>query len=237
MSVLDLINTTQKNQKKILGILIDPDTDVIKIKSILHNLPNSGVEMILVGGSLIYQGKFEETIALIKNYSKLPVVIFPGSEMQISENADALLFLSLISGRNPDLLIGKHVISAPYLMKMNLEVIPTAYMLIDSGKPTTASYVSQTMPIPTDKPGIALATAQAGELLGLKLIYMDAGSGALTPISAEMIQTVKAHTTLPIIIGGGIKSKEGIQKAWNAGADVVIVGNILEENPETLNKF
>lgn len=234
MLVLDTIQKAQTNNNKLLAILIDPDTDFGVTEILLGNIAQSKVDLIFVGGSLLYKGRIEECLDFVKSRTQIPTVIFPGSEIQLSDKAEAILFLSLISGRNPDLLIGKHVTVAPFLKQMKLEVIPTGYMLIDGGKQTTASYISQSMPIPADKPGIAMATALAGEYLGLKLLYMDAGSGALNPVSSEMISIVKQHVQLPIVVGGGIKNKQAILDAWKAGADVVVVGNLLEKHPEEL---
>ncbi|MCZ2131094.1 MAG: geranylgeranylglyceryl/heptaprenylglyceryl phosphate synthase [Bacteroidia bacterium] len=234
MSVLKSITEAKGANKKFLAILIDPDTDFSITKAILENAKKVHVDIIFVGGSLLYKGRVDTCIDFIKSHIDLPVTIFPGSEMQLSEKADAILFLSLISGRNSELLIGKHVTAAPFLKQMNLEVIPTGYMLIDGGNATTASYISQTMPIPFNKPGIAMATAMAGEYLGLQLIYLDAGSGAHNPISSEMIETVCKHITLPLVVGGGIKNRQAVISAWNAGADVVVVGNLLESNPDEL---
>ncbi|MCK9481963.1 MAG: geranylgeranylglyceryl/heptaprenylglyceryl phosphate synthase [Bacteroidia bacterium] len=234
MSVLKSIREAKSANKKFLAILIDPDTDFTNVKAVLENAKKVHVDIIFVGGSLLYQGRIDECIDFIRKYSDLPITIFPGSEIQMSNKADAILLLSLISGRNADLLIGKHVVAAPFLKKMNLEVIPTGYMLVDGGKTTTASYISQTVPIPSDKPGIAMATAMAGEYLGLQLIYMDAGSGAHNQVPPDMIQIVRKSISIPIIVGGGIKSKDQLVAAWNAGADVVVVGNILENNPDEL---
>ncbi|MCO6494416.1 MAG: geranylgeranylglyceryl/heptaprenylglyceryl phosphate synthase [Bacteroidetes bacterium] len=234
MYVLKFISEAKSANKKKLAILIDPDTDFSITKAILENTKKVDVDIIFVGGSLLYKGRIDECIDFIKAHTNLPIVIFPGSEIQISEKADALLFLSLISGRNPDLLIGKHVTVAPFLKQMGLEVIPTGYMLIEGGNVTTASYISQTIPIPSDKPGVAMATAIAGEFLGLKLIYLDGGSGAKNPVPIDMIRMVSNNVSLPLIVGGGIRNKQSIKDAWNAGADIVVVGNLLESNPDEL---
>jgi len=234
MLVLDTLHKARTENKKLLAILIDPDTDFGVTEILLKHVEKTKVDLVFVGGSLLYKGRIEECLDFVKSRTQLPTVIFPGSEIQLSDKAEAILFLSLISGRNPDLLIGKHVTVAPFLKQMKLEVIPTGYMLIDGGKQTTASYISQSMPIPADKPGIAMATALAGEYLGLKLLYIDAGSGALNPVSKEIISTVRKHVQLPIIVGGGIKNKQAVLDAWEAGADVVVVGNLLEKHPEEL---
>lgn len=217
-----------------LAVLIDPDTELEQIRKTLLYVNRAKVHYIFVGGSLMYRGNVDATIKLVKQHTDLPVVLFPGSEMQLSDRADALLFISLLSGRNPHLLIGKHVEAAPFIAQMKLEVLPTGYLLIDGGRITSASYISQTLPIPSDKPGIAAATALAGKYLGFKLMYLDAGSGAINPVSAEIIRAVKHHAGLPTIVGGGITSSQGVSEAWNAGANVVVVGNLLEQDPEAL---
>jgi phosphoglycerol geranylgeranyltransferase len=170
----------------------------------------------------------------IKKISTIPTVLFPGDISQISNKADAFLYLSLISGRNAEFLIGKHVIAAPILKRSSLEIIPTGYMLIDGGSPTTALYISNTTPIPNNRPEIAVCTAMAGELLGLKLIYMDAGSGADRPVSAAMIAAVSKNIEVPLIIGGGIQTPEKAAANVRAGADVVVVGNAFEKNPSLI---
>ena len=214
-------------------MLLDPDhIDPSALPGQLAMAEAAGVDMFLLGGSLVTQGSVQKAAPLIKQYTNKPVVLFPGSIYQLAPEADALLFLSLISGRNPDLLIGKHVEAAPMVRDMGLEVIPTGYMLIDSGAPTTASYISNTIPIPHNKPDVAACTALAGMYLGLKLIYMEGGSGAQRMISPEMIAAVRATIDLPIVIGGGVRSPEDAVALWDAGADIVVVGNALEKDPE-----
>jgi putative glycerol-1-phosphate prenyltransferase len=167
----------------------------------------------------------------IKSSCGIPVILFPGNNLQINREADAILLLSLISGRNPELLIGRHVISAPILKNSGLEVISTGYLLIDSGKTTTVNYMSQTMPIPREKSDIAACTAMAGEMLGMKLIYLDAGSGAGQPVPADMIRTVRNSVSIPVIVGGGITGATQAKEAFRAGADVVVAGNAIEKDP------
>lgn len=171
-----------------------------------------------------------DTIARLKAKSKIPVVIFPGSIQQVDPSADALLFLSLISGRNPDLLIGNQVLAAPFVKRSGIEAISTGYMLIDGGAPTTVSYISNTIPIPADKNEIAVCTALAGELLGMHLIYMDAGSGAKKAIPASMIKAVSSNTGLPVIVGGGIRTPEQAYESAGAGATIIVVGNAIEKD-------
>jgi putative glycerol-1-phosphate prenyltransferase len=227
----------QSNRKQ-LALLIDPDKySDAQLSHVMDIANKSHVDYIFVGGSLLVDNRVGECIHIIKDCSEIPVVLFPGSPSQVHPDADAILFLSLISGRNADLLIGRHVEAAPILKKTGLEVMPTGYMLIDSGLSTTASYISNTLPIPAHKPDIAACTAMAGEMLGLKLIYMDGGSGAAAPVPAKMIETVKKHVDLPIIVGGGIRSKEELAQTFAAGADVAVVGNAVESNPELLRYF
>jgi putative glycerol-1-phosphate prenyltransferase len=231
-------NNIAKNQKH-LAVLIDPDS--IESESQLINIckhsNESSIDFILVGGSLITNGFFDRCIQIIKQHTQIPVVLFPGNIMQVSKDADAILLLSLISGRNPDLLIGKHVLAAPMLKQSGIEIIPTGYMLIDGGNITSVSYMSNTTPIPAEKHSIAACTAMAGEMLGLQVTYMDAGSGAQHPISTKIISAVRESVNGPIFIGGGIKTPEGAIAACNAGADVVVVGNAFEKEPELIGQI
>lgn len=218
-----------------LAVLIDPDksspADCIKLAEMGTE---AEVDLFFVGSSILMSDSFESIVEVLKRSSSIPVVIFPGNAMQISPTADAILFLSLISGRNPELLIGNHVLSAPLIKQSNLEAISTGYMLIDSGTPTSVSYMSNTFPIPHDKNDIAACTAMAGEMLGMKLIYMDAGSGAKYPVSTSMIRDVKKHLNVPVIVGGGIRSGEKAVELCNAGADVIVIGNAIEKDPAIL---
>jgi putative glycerol-1-phosphate prenyltransferase len=233
--ILESIRRRAAAGEKALCLLIDPDKaeDDALIER-LRLAESCGIGYLLVGGSLLTGGEMSRCLRRIKELTDLPVVLFPGSTMQLSEEADALLFLSLISGRNADLLIGRHVEAAPYLMQSRLEVIATGYMLIDGGRPTTASYISGTMPIPRDKPEIAASTAMAAELLGMKLLYLDAGSGAQHPVPARLIEAVKKRTSLPVIVGGGMRTAESLREALEAGADMVVLGNVIEEAPSSL---
>jgi len=235
-NIYQLLSNLKVSGKKALAVLLDPDklTDEHRLNNVLSLIAHSNVDFVFVGGSLLVESNFHACIQRIKADCKKPVVIFPGSPSQVSKEADAILFLSLISGRNADLLIGQHVQAAPVLKEMNIEILPTGYMLIESGRSTTALYMSQTLPIPADKPEIAAATAIAGEMLGLKLFYMDGGSGAQYPVSAEMIDCVAQSISAPLIIGGGIRSEEDARRAWNSGAQVVVVGTAFEEEPELL---
>jgi phosphoglycerol geranylgeranyltransferase len=203
----------------------------------LDSLEQAGIDLIFFGGSLLTRFELDERIDYIKARSSAKIILFPGSAQQISPAADAILFLSLISGRNPDLLIGQHVIAAPMIRQANLEVLSTGYMLIDGGKATTASYISGTLPLPADKPDIALCTAMAGEMLGLQHIYMDAGSGAKNAISTEMIRTVSNEINVPLIVGGGIRDAHAAVERAKAGADVIVVGNATEEQPRIIQEI
>jgi len=224
--------------KKQLGVLIDPDKFEFNKSSILiKGLENNPVDLIFVGGSLMSSNKFHETIGFLKENTSQPIVLFPGGPLQISNEADAILLLSMISGRNADLLIGKHVESAFALKETALEIIATGYMLIESGKSTSASYISATFPIPADKPEIASATALAGEMLGLSSIYLDGGSGALNPVPYDMIRQVRQCINSIMIVGGGIKKADSLKSAYQAGADIVVIGNKLEDNPEMISEF
>jgi len=221
--------------KKLFAILIDPDKQKNSVLSLIVQKANeANVDYFFVGGSLLTNDNLDECIKTIKNNSNIPVILFPGNAMQINKNADGILFLSLISGRNPELLIGKQVISAPILKQTSLEVISTGYMLIDSGKPTTASYMSNTLPIPRNKNGIATSTAIAGEYLGMKLIYMDGGSGAEKPIEIDMIKQVSNQINIPLIVGGGICNAQKAIDNCNAGADLIVVGNAIEKNTDLI---
>lgn len=229
------INQLHQNGQKRLAVLIDPDksgTDYLD--RVLDIIRRTGVEFIFFGGSLLSKYELDEHIQYIRKNCSAKVILFPGSATQVSAEADAILYLSLISGRNPELLIGQHVISAPLIRQYGLEPLSTGYMLIDGGRPTTASYISGTLPIPADKPDIAACTAMAGEMLGLRHIYLDAGSGALHPVSTATISAVRETVRVPIIVGGGIRSVEEAVNAAKAGADIIVVGNAAEKNPELL---
>ena len=222
------------NGRKSFAVLIDPDkVDNEKMHRLLELAHAAKVDYFLVGGSLVISNYLDTCVQFIKKNSSIPVILFPGSHTQVSKYADALLYLSLISGRNSDLLIGQHVISAPAVRKSGLEILSTGYMVIDGGAPTTVSYISNASPLPADKDDIAMCTAMAGEMLGMKLIYMDAGSGAKRPITESMIETVSRHISVPLFIGGGITNPEKAYLNCKAGADIIVVGNAIEKD-ETL---
>ena len=232
MNLLQTLTTDASAGRKKFAVLIDPDKSTpASIRDMAGIAVKAGVDYFFFGGSLLTSNEGGEQIRILKEHADIPVILFPGSSLQVYPDADGILLLSLISGRNPEMLIGKHVESAALLKASKLEIIPTAYMLIDGGKPTSVSYISNTMPIPSDKPDIAACTALAGEMLGLKLIYMDAGSGAINPVSAEMIRKVKEETSLPLIVGGGISDIRKAKNALEAGADLIVIGNAIEKNP------
>lgn len=224
---------TEKKAKgiKSFAVLIDPDKITIEdLNELIEISVEASVDYFFVGGSLVINNNLDEVIQHLKNHSTIPVILFPGSPSQISKYADSLLYLSLISGRNPEMLIGQHVVSAPAVRQSGLEIMPTGYMVIDGGAPTTVSYISNATPLPADKNDIAMCTAMAGEMLGMKLIYMDAGSGAKRPITEKMIEKVSKNISVPLIIGGGITDPEKAYLNCKAGADIIVVGNAIEKN-------
>ncbi len=224
----------QTGDKKFV-VLIDPDKlRVRELEKVIELSITSGVDYFFIGGSLVVNDMLDQVLKSIREKCTIPMVLFPGNSFQLSYRADALLFLSLISGRNAELLIGKHVITAPFLKMSPLEIISTGYMLIDGGIQTTVQYMSNTTPIPANKEDIAVCTAMAGELLGLKMIYMDAGSGAVKPIPAAMIEAVSGAISIPLIVGGGIKTPEKVAENLKSGADIIVVGNAIESRPELI---
>jgi|SRR5690554_897496 len=223
--------------QKSVALLIDPDavTHEDLFQDLISLAIKAHVDFFFIGGSLADAEQCRRCVELIQCQTKLiPTVLFPGNAIQVIENADGILFLSLISGRNPEFLIGQQVIAAPILARSQLEVLPTGYMLVDSGELTSVNYMSQTIPLPNNKPSLAVATALAGTLLGLGYLFLDAGSGAARPVSGGIISAVKSHTDCPLIVGGGINSPLKAKMAWEAGADVVVLGNGVEKNPNLL---
>ena len=219
-------------------VIDPPNQEAIVAGKIGKMAEEAGIDAIAVGGSVGAQGEIlDSTILQVKDNCSLPVILFPGNTLQISGKADAILFLSLISGRNAEMLIGRHVISAPYIKLAGLEVISTGYMLIDSGKPTAVSYMSNSNPIPADKCDIAACTAMAGEMLGLKLIFMDAGSGAVNSVSEKMISNVSQSIDVPLIVGGGIKTPLDAEKKAKAGADLIVIGNSIEKDSSLIKEI
>lgn len=239
MKILDILQQRHVIGKKSIAVLVDPDKadDPAKLKHLIHLASENCVDFFFIGGSLITTPYLSEVIQSIKEDVNIPVVLFPGSSLQIDPSADAILFLSLISGRNPDLLIGQHVQAAPILKNNRMEVLPTGYMLVSSGKTTSVAYISNTTPIPEDKYSLAACTAMAGEMLGLRLIYLDAGSGAEREISPRMISAVRKAVEVPLIVGGGITSAQKAFAALEAGADMIVIGNALEKSPDLLSEI
>lgn len=234
----DIFIERKTSGKKSFAVLIDPDkVNQHALDELVQLATDAQVDYFFLGGSLVISNHLDDCVKHIKAQSDIPVILFPGSPSQVSKYADALLYLSLISGRNPELLIGQHVISAPVVKQSGLEIMPTGYMVIDGGAPTTVSYISNAAPIPADKNEIAMCTAMAGEMLGMKLIYMDAGSGARKPITESMIEKVAGTIEAPLIIGGGITEPEKAYRNCRAGADVIVVGNAIEKDPSLIKEI
>jgi putative glycerol-1-phosphate prenyltransferase len=234
--LLDTLAGLRLRGRKALAVLLDPDDfEPARLRQLLLLTQQHPIDFFFVGGSLVLTEHQAALIALLKAEApQVPVLLFPSHALHIDPAADGILLLSLISGRNPDFLIGQHVVAAPRLRQSGLQVLPTGYMLVDSGRPTTASYISGTAPLPHDKPSIAAATAMAGEQLGLRLMYLDGGSGAQHPVAPAMIRAVRAAVEAPLIVGGGLNTGEKVYAALAAGADLVVVGNHLERNPTFL---
>ena len=231
MSIYKNIIKNKQNHLKSLAILLDPDkVDLKNIKEIAKNIFSQKADYVLVGGSLLSKDTTQKLVKKLKKKLDIPVILFPGNPQQITDKADVILFLSLISGRNSEYLIENQVISAPQLAQTNLEIISTGYMLIDGGRVSSTEYITNSKPIPRNKTDIALATALAGEMLGLKMIYLEAGSGAKKRVPLKMIKVVSDKLQIPIIVGGGIKNRRQMLKAFNAGADIVVVGTAFENN-------
>ncbi|MEI6346882.1 MAG: geranylgeranylglyceryl/heptaprenylglyceryl phosphate synthase [Bacteroidota bacterium] len=226
------------NNRKKLAVLIDPDkTSKEQLQIVFEIYIRAKVDVFLVGSSLLLRNSVCEVVEFLKQNTTIPVYLFPGNIMQVCSKADGILLLSLISGRNPELLIGQQVLAAPSIKAANFDVIPTGYMLIDSGKTTSVEYMSNTKPIPSDKPDIAVCTAMAGEQLGMKAVYLEAGSGAKKPVPAELIAAVRDSIEVEIWVGGGIKTPQAAIEACNAGADVIVIGTAFEQSPELIEKI
>lgn len=231
ITIYENIQASIKNKDPLFAVLIDPDKiPCSAISSFIKKLSRSIATHIFVGGSVVKAHATNDVVIEIKKHTNLPVVLFPGDSTQLTANADALLFLSLISGRNPEYLIGKHIEAVSKLRNTNLEVIPTGYILIENGKQTSVERVTQTKPISRNNIQNIVNTAKAGELLGMKLIYLEAGSGALEPITKDIISAVKKELHVPLIVGGGIKNKKQLEEAYLSGADLVVVGTAFEND-------
>ncbi len=227
----------ERGEKKLV-VLFDPDKMRLrKMEQALDLAVECGVDYFFIGGSLIVNNMLDTVLTNIRARCPIPMVLFPGNSFQLSYRADAILFLSLISGRNAELLIGQHVISAPFLKMSPLEIISTGYILVDGGVQTSVQYMSNTYPIPASKDDIAMCTALAGELLGLKVLYLDAGSGAKNPVSESMIEVVSSAISVPLIVGGGIRTPEKIAANLRAGADLVVIGSAIEQDPGLIREM
>lgn len=233
-AVSQFIQQSKAQNRKQLAVLVDPDKLSLPL---IGQLDSSGVDLLFFGGSLLSQYGLNDKIASIRQHTRAKVVLFPGSIQQISAAADAILFLSLVSGRNPELLIGQQVLAAPMIKQAGLETLSTGYMLVDGGSATTAVYMSGSLPLPANKPEIAAVTAMAAEMLGMQHIYLDAGSGAKFHPPLEMISAIRAAVKVPIIVGGGIRTPEMAYQIAQAGADILVVGNVLEEHPSLLTEM
>lgn len=220
--------------QKSIAVLLDPDkAKGNKLRNLLDIAQKSQADFVLVGGSLTFHS-IDNLIEEVKSQCSIPVILFPGNLLQLTHKADAILLLSMISGRNPELLIGNHVIAAPHLKDIKEKLISVGYILINSGMKTSVEYISQTEAIPSDKPEITVATALAGEMLGLKMIYLEAGSGASSPVPLKIVKAVRENISIPLAVGGGIKNKNEVEGFFKAGANLVILGNSCEKNPELL---
>ena len=232
---VSILGHARNTGQSLLAVLIDPDqTSAEEVDELIQLAASHPVDLFLVGGSLLTGDNYHTIVSHLAQRVTQPVVLFPGNHHHFNNEADAILFLSLLSGRNPEYLIGQHIAAAPYLTRSSLEVIPTGYILIDGGVPTTVSYMSNTMPIPADKPDIATSTAIAGELLGMQTIYLDAGSGAVQPVPVETVHKVRRQIDRPLIVGGGIRTAEEASARCEAGADLIVVGSAIEQEPGLL---
>jgi len=228
----------KSNGKKNFALLIDPDKSGDKaLLELLNICQKTPPDCFLVGSSMLLNRQVNETVQILKKNSSIPIVLFPGDYNQISPSADALLFLSVISGRNAELLIGSHVVAAPQIYKIGIETISVGYMLFDSGKLTSVQYISQSLPLPNDKADLAVATALAGQFLGLKMLYLEAGSGAKNAVNAQIVKQVSRCTHIPIWVGGGIRTAETAFELYENGADCLVIGTKIEENPKLIADF
>ncbi len=230
-SILEYIQNASRNRKKLVAILLDPDKTLIsEIPSVLKRIENLKADFIFVGGSFVKNGVTSLFVKALKKHTKISIVLFPGDYSQVTNSADALLFLSLLSGRNPEYLIEQQIKAVPYLKNSNLEIIPTGYILIDGGTQSSVLKISKTKPISQNDIELAVATAIAGVYKGKQLIYLEAGSGAKFPVNSKIISSVKKNSTIPLIVGGGITTKKQLANAYNSGADIVVIGTAFEKN-------
>ena len=235
MNLINEINQRVSKREKMWAVLIDPDkTHINDIPELCDAINKSSCDYVLVGGSLMIKDVFELCIITLRKYLRRKIIIFPGNNLQISSEADAILLLSLISGRNPELLIGQHIQTSFQLKNSALEILSCGYLIIESDELTSVQYMSNTIPIPKNKTDIGAATALAGEQLGLKFMYIDAGSGANKPININMISAIKRTISTPLFVGGGISKQEDLEKAWQNGADIVVIGTAIEKDKQLL---
>lgn len=239
MNVYKKIQANIAQGKKQIAVLLDPDKIVIQADLIqqIELFERSGIDFFFIGGSIVEEQHFRKVVDFLAQHSQIPLILFPGAHYQIHKAADALLFLSLVSGRNAEYLIGQQVKASKHVQQMQLETIATAYMLIDGGRTSTTAYVTQTQAIPRNEIDIAVSTALAAKMLGMQAIYLEAGSGAHFAVPTNMIEAVKKETALPLIVGGGIRNKEEAQTIFAAGADIIVIGNALEKNPKLIEEM
>ncbi|WP_394364889.1 geranylgeranylglyceryl/heptaprenylglyceryl phosphate synthase [Polaribacter tangerinus] len=236
MNIYNNILTAKKAGNKLLAVLIDPEKFDLKNSALFFEKVHLSIAThIFVGGSTDANNLTESVVNAIKRVTKLPIILFPGDVSQITNGADGILFLSLLSGKNPEYLINQQIKSVPLLKNSGLEILPTGYILVDGQKETATQKVSNTKPIPQENTNLILDTALAGEFLGKKLIYLEAGSGAKIPVSTKIINLIKSNISVPLIVGGGIRSKKTIEKVFNAGADIVVIGTAFEKNDDFFN--
>lgn len=236
---LESLERDHRSGQRRLAVLVDPEDapSGSEWTALMDHIRTSDATDVFVGGSLVTNESTPRVVKELKRALTQPVVMFPGAPNQVTSEADALLFLSLISGRNPDLLIGRHVEAAPRIAQMDLETIPTGYMLIGDPPLTAAAYMSHSLPIPSAKPDLAVATALAGQMLGLRCLYLDAGSGAGNPVSVDTIRAIADAVHVPLIVGGGLTSQQDLNQAWDAGATCVVVGSAVEREPTVLDSL
>jgi phosphoglycerol geranylgeranyltransferase len=228
------METIKLKGKKSIALLLDPDkAKGDSLQKILKIAKESNTDYILAGGSLTFNS-IDNLIDVVRECCSIPVILFPGNLLQLTHKADAILLLSLISGRNPEFLIGNHVIAAPFLKNIKEKLMPVGYILISCGARTSVEYISQTEAIPSDKPEIVVATAMAGEMTGLQMIYLEAGSGAAFPVPLNIIKAVRENISIPLTVGGGIVNKKEVRDIFAAGADLIVLGNGCENNPALL---
>ena len=235
MTTYDRLLTVRDKAGAGFIVLIDPDkTPVAQLPQLVEQCLTAGVDALFIGGSLLYGTAFQAYVSALKALSPLPVIGFPGSINQIAPDLDAILYLSIVSGRNPDYLFGRHIQAAPIIKAMNVEPISTGYMLVESGHITTALYMSNTMPLPRRKPDVAAATALAAEMMGMRLLFTDGGSGADQPVPTEIVSAITETCTTPLVVGGGLRTPDAVQARVDAGASFIVVGTAFEHHPDTI---